>query len=388
MAAKWSEIDFKKLATYEDSVPVISFYLSIKPPANIGSESTSLIHSLKTQIKEGDWSADIKKALKDNLNRIEAQLRGVTPTNSTRSVIIFAGRDLWEVYKLPIDFPAKVIIDPMAYVRPLSSATDRLKNYAVLLLDHKNARFLKFHLGELEEVLAIMHEDVPQTVSHTGNFSKTREMIGFAKGNNSAKIIRHSEDQLAKFLKKASEEMDVLFKRHSFDQLLIGGRKEIIAEFTPVIHPYIKEKFLGIFAVDIKKTGLPEIKKRCHEAIEGYEQELEKKELEHLLNGAKPGGLATLGVYETFNALTLGEIHELFISDDFSGAGFYCLKDKTSHDHQADCEICGEPMVKTFDLGNQVINLALRRDAKIKHVFYPNKTFDKYKVGALLRYAL
>lgn len=404
MPVSWREIDFKKLCSYKSGrVPVISFYLHTQPPINIKTAAHSLIAQKKKYLKKRDWPEITKKSVLANLEKIHSYVGNLVSTDEMRSVVIFAGINLWEVYRLPTVVQSKCYIDPYPYIRDLSSALDRFKKYGLVFVDRNNARFFNFYLGQVDETLDFVREYLPQEVRGVGRYSgrekepvrgmgrltrNSKGMTGFSKGYVSEKVARHIEWHLDEFLKKISQKTSRLTKEKDLDKLLVSGRQEVMEVFIPHLHPYIQQKILGKFTIDFKKKkSMSDLLARCAKVVEKYESREEQQLIDDLNEQCRPGGKGVMGIYETANALMLGEVRTLFLKDDFSGFGYICFKDNFCRALAGECEICGDPLIRVADLGNEMIRIALGQRAEVKNIFYPHKVFDKHQVGALLRFS-
>lgn len=381
-------IDLIYLCRYRSgTLPVISFYLNTKPPVNIATACHSLIAAKKKYLAKRDWPEATIKDLEGNLEKIDKYVNGLVSTDKMRSLAIFAGKNIWDVYRLPINLQSKCYIDPYPYIKDLSAALDQYKEYILLVLDRNNAKFFNFYLGELDEVLNFIHEDVPQQVKGTGHYQAGGGMLGISKGYRGDKVQRHINDHLRKFLDKARDQLSILLKSKKIDKWLIGGREDALTEFTKQLDQNLKKKLIGKFTINIK-SGINDITKKSAQVIADYERDLEKELLDRLVNQSKPVGRGVLGQYNTFNSLMLGEIHQLFIKNDLKMKGYICFKDNLCQTNAGQCQICGDPLIKVADLTNEIIRIALNQKASVKHVFYPHEIFDKHQVGALRRFAV
>ncbi len=388
MALKWPKIDLQAVTKANQfGAPVLTFCINVRPPANVKSELRSLLSKGKAVVKSGGFSQPQKKNLTAQLAAIEKAVLARQSIDGVSSILFFAGSDSFSSFTLPVALPSRCVVDVVPYVRDISAAMDRFAEYGLLLLDSNHARFFNFYLGEVDQEILNITQKLPQNVSRTGNYGLIMGKKGFAKGMRTAKVQAHVLDHLHHYLQGLSDTLKDRFNVHEFDHWLVGGRAEIISEFYKHLHPYLKNRLLGHFTADIKGP-LPKINKKALEVINSHESVLEKEVLEKMEKQSGPGGKSVMGVYETANALMLGEVHRLFMIDEFRSPGFICVKDKFVASRAKDCDICEQPLTKTADLGNILINLALRQKADVKHIFYPDAAMKRQQVSAVLRYAI
>ncbi len=52
------------------------------------------------------------------------------------------------------------------------------------------------------------------------------------------------------------------------------------------------------------------------------------------------------------------------------------------------CPICGQPMRRTEDLAEEMVEEAIGQNAEVKHVLVSHEDFKPYGIGAFLRFTV
>jgi peptide chain release factor subunit 1 len=360
--------------------PVVSLYLNVTPPRPFVSELSSLIHTKLQDLKGSKLlSKDQLRTLEETLAKVKESVKGLErELKGTRLLVIFASPEgLWQVYRLPVALPSRLIVEPDPYIRPLSLLLDEFYRYCVLVVDARKARIFSLFLGEIEEHLGLFEDEVPGKVR-----------VGGWAGLAEKRIQRHIEDKVHHHLKKVAERTFQFFKEREFALLIVGGPQDkTIPYLLDHLHSYLQQRLAGTFAARPEEK-IAQLKEKALGVAQDYERREEEQLIARLLQENKPGGKGVLGLEPTLESLMLGQIHTLIIEHDFRVEGFLCPNDHYLSSYQQQCPLCGSKLEAVEDLADEIVEEALQQGAEVEHVFTEHEAFSNHGIGALLRFTL
>jgi len=359
---------------------VVSLYLNVTPPRPFISELNSLIHTKLQDLKDSKLlSKDQLRALEETLAKVEGLVKGVERgLERTRLLVVFASPEgLWQVYRLPVALPSRLIVEPDPYIRPLSLLLDEFYRYCVLVVDARKARIFSLFLGEIEEHLGLFEDEVP-----------SRIRVGGWAGLAEKRIQRHIEDKIHHHLKEVAERTFQFFKEREFELLIVGGPQDkTIPYLLDHLHSYLQRRLAGTFAAR-PEENIAQLKEKALEVARGYERREEERLIARLLQENKPGGKGVLGLEPTLESLMLDQVHTLIIEHDFQVEGFLCPDDHYLSSYQRQCPLCGSELEAVEDLADEIVEEALQQGAEVEHVFTEHEGFSDHGIGALLRFII
>ena len=389
--------ELQKLAQYDSGGrPVVSLYLNVTPPRNFTSEIRSLIHRKKEQLRSAGVPERLLRQADGSLKRVADRVHGITSLEGTRLLVIFAGPDgLFQEYRLPVALPSRLYVEPHPYVRPLTLLLDEFDRYCVLVVDGRKARLFTMYLGEIQEDTGLLHSDTPSRVSEDeGHGARGPGVAGVEAwaGWREPKIQRHIEDHIHRHLKEVTERTFEVFKQQGFDRLIVGApdgrRGKIYPMLEGHLHSYLRARLAGVFSGDPSQPTA-ELTERALEVARRHERKLEKELVQRLVEESRrPAGLAVLGIEGVLASVLRGQIHTLVVKEDFRTSGWECPKDRFLFMKDGRCPHCGAELVRCEDFVENILEQALAQGAEIEHVLVSEEQFDKYKIGALLRFRM
>ncbi|MBI2599920.1 hypothetical protein HYW43_03305, partial [Candidatus Daviesbacteria bacterium] len=227
-----------KLRKPQDSKsPILSVYLGTEEkrvpyPTYFLSQLHSLVNKSLTEDEQKIWQKYI--------NKIEDYLHESFDRSNNRSLVFFAGDNLWEVLDFEFFLSPLVIISNSLYLKPIEEGLKDHQRYLVLLVDRKKAKFFTVYLGEIAEQKEVFNGDVPQRVK-----AKT---INWGRYD---KIPRHIEDHLNKHLKQISQAVYDFAIDKNIHFIILGGNKEIILKIRKHLHYPLNKMVLGEFVTQL-----------------------------------------------------------------------------------------------------------------------------------------
>ena len=317
-----------------------------------------------------------RESLRGDFAEIEAFVMAEIVANRYKAVALFscAAEKFWQAYGLPRIVRNILIADRDPYIRPLVAILSEYHRFCTVTVDRVTGQMFEVYMGEIIQRSEITDE-VPRRVRE-GGFG----------GRDERAIQRRYEHAVHRHFQHLANATFALFKKESFDWLVLGGHREVLREFKTHLHPYLKQRWTGDFPVDPTAEKGPEVLKRTLEIEERVEWEHEQQLAEQLIQKAEAGDRAVRGVSRTLNALTRGEAQTLLVEEGFETPGYACFTCHHVSLEPQDCPNCHKPLEPCNDVIDEAIELAMLKNCQIEHVQGPTALRESGRMGALLRF--
>lgn len=365
--------------TSPDQNPVVSLYLDVDGSrfptrADYETEFSILASNIRKTAREGlGFSKDQESWLDAELAAIGQFLALEFRRNGTRGLVIFSCKPegLWQVNTLKVPVGNRLFVDLKPQVAPLMETLSGFEQVCVLLTNKETARIFRVFAGEITE-----HTEVLDKVL------KHHEQGGWEQ----AKFQRRHEKQAREHLKKASEATLEFFKQQRFDRLAAGVAEELWPELEKVLHPYLRERMLGRFALDIN-ANTNEILAR----VGALEEERRRVEASSLLDSLGPeleaGRIYVGGLDDVLAMLNQRRVDLLLVENGFAVPGRQCRICNTVEFEEEVCPVCGRHPETIADVVDEARELAVRQDAQVITVPLGHPAMAQAgKIAARLRY--
>jgi peptide chain release factor subunit 1 len=329
---------------------LISVYL--QPGANTNDMSDRLRdeYSQAMNIKSKQTRKNVQAAIDKILQVLKGQHKA-----PDHGVAIFCGNvdgkmQLWQV--VPPE-PMGVQIyrcDSSFYLEPLYGMIEPKEEFGLFTMDRREAT-IAILKGKNITIVSHMTSNVP------GKHGKG--------GQSQLRFERITEIIAQEWFKKIAEMINQVFKDPKIKGIIAGGPGPTKYSFMneDYLLPEVKHKIKG--SIDTSYTdefGIKEVADRSGEVIKELEIMYEKDLVNKFLKEAVTGGLATYGINEVKEALAIGKVETLLLSEG--------LEDK---------------------LVEELTDLAEKTDAKIEMVSVETPEGEQFRIGfkgigAFLRY--
>jgi len=381
--------DFEKVLNYQPNKSLIlTLYLVVDGAKTSKKEYLTKLNSMISETKEiidseTSYKKTAKKELTDLLDKIKSYINDEYKYENEKTLLIFAGtkKEMWEIYRLPVSFKSKVIIDPKPHTQNLRALVKNYKKYAVLLLDREKAQIYQIYMGRITEYLAALISDVPPKV----NFR-------FESGLRENKILHRIEEKLNQFFKFINENIFNLLKDKKFDYLILAGKKDVTNIFKNYLHNYINSLVIGSF--EIESTAADDaVLLKATKIIENFELENKRKVIDKILEELEPQGAGVFGLQNVIGALSQDNIKILAYLDNLSIKGYVCPGcGIILTESEGKCPNCLSMPVFYNDIVDEIVEKALIQGSEIlpieelKDEQSYNLLSSKEGIGAVLRY--
>lgn len=353
--------------------PVISFYLSIDRHER--DEKTPFTE-LKNLLKAGQeqlsrWPAAHRVPLALYLTRIEEAAEEERGGRS-RGLVIFAGENLWQVYRLPVQPGNHIVIDRTPYVKPLILLFRRRPRYCTVLVDKERARLFLIQMGEIQDY-SIVLDEVP----------KHHEQGGWAQ----ARLQRRHEDAVMHHLKRSAELTLEFFQREGFDYLLIGGTEKLTAAFYERLHTYLQERVAATFVMATNASA-GEVLSHTLRIMEEVERRIAEELTLRLKEEVGQGKMGVAGLADTLRALNGHRVMDLLVEEGYQVVGGRCHDcGSLSVRSTGKCRYCQGKIERVDNLIDEVVEKAFAQNAQVHFIPQNQILWEMGRIGALLRYA-
>src|ERR687893_37058 len=257
-----------------DRPVVLSLYLDLDPaefatPPARATAVRSLLDEAERRLRERDGLEHQDKAdLQASLQRASALLENDLPTDGAQSIAVFASNaaSLFEVLALPRPVPSRVAIGRSPLVGPLARL-ERRERWCVALVGRRDARIFRGSPESLREIEQI--HDVVFGQHDQGGWSQARYQRGIEKEKDDH--LKHTAEALMKH-----------FKRRPFQRLIVGGPREVVADFESKLHGYLKDRLAGRIDVDVEHSTPEQVLEAVQPLFDELEDQRESDALERI----------------------------------------------------------------------------------------------------------
>src|SRR5918996_2807869 len=272
--------ELRRLAEVRLDRPIVlSLYLDLDPaqfatPPARATAIRSLLDEAERRLRERDALAhEDRTDLQASLQRAAALLEHDLPADGAHSVAVFASNaaSLFEVLPLPRPVPSRVAIGRSPLVGPLARL-ERRERWCVALVSRRDARIFRGSPESLREVEQI--HDVVFGQHDQGGWSQARYQRGIEKEKDDH--LKHTAEALMRH-----------FKRRPFERLILGGPREVVADFESKLHGYLAERLAGRIDVDVEHSTADHVLEAAQPRFDELEDAREAEALERLGEGGR-----------------------------------------------------------------------------------------------------
>jgi len=328
--------------TESPDAPVLSFYLRLSPERRRGGAWHSFFTSLATATLKSIADKRERRALGDELERIEEALGEELPELG-RGVAFFVCRPLglWSQIAVSVSLPDHLHLSRRPYVRPLVRTRDEHDRFVLALLSQEHSRFFVSQIGQVEEVFQVKGPPVQRV--HEEPAARDRGDFGVPEP------VRREARVLAEAARLVLDQFE---GRH----LLISAPPEMRAAFEHDLSKAVRQQVGGGFSFDVH-AGAAEVAAAAEPAQRAIEEHEELATLQRI-SDAGPGA-AAWDEPLTFHALWERRVLTLAVDDTFCKPGARCgacgCLRAAAESH---CPACGSDATDAVD---DVVELALEQ---------------------------
>lgn len=370
--------DLRRLAELRLDQPVVlSLYLNLDPSefATPPARATA-IRSLLDQAdrcvrdRDGDLGHEDKAALHRSLAGARSVLEGETFAGGAKGVAVFScdQAGLLEHVLLPRPAVNRVSLGRTPLVGPLARQA-RNERWCVALVNRRDARIFRGSADGLREIDQV--HDLVFGQHHKGGLSQARYERG---------IEKEKDDHL----KHAAGVLMEHFGRNPFERLVLGGPREVVADFETKLHDYLAERVAGRVQADVESSSTQQVLERTRPCFEEREALRESEAIERVAAATR----AVSGLEPVLTALNERRVETLVLHRTFSTPGTLCPRcGWLGPEEVEDCPADGAALVVCEDLADAMIELTVQQSADVLPLRHDEEALEERGgVAALLRF--
>jgi peptide chain release factor subunit 1 len=241
---------------------------------------------------------------------VRVRLRNGVDMEGARGLAVFASQPagLFEILKLPRPVQHKVAISDQPCVEPLAQiGTGDL--WWLLLVDRRHARLLAGTVDGLVELWRGEHGVAGQ--QSQGAMSQARYQ-------------RSVEKEVDDHLRSVAGEIQRRLRGAHIAGLLLGGAKETVAHFEPLLHSDVKRCVSGHFDVDVWTSSADEVLQAACPVLDELSARRDEELLAKIAEGLATGGRAAAGLNDVLVAVHERRVDTLVVQEGFAAKGTVC----------------------------------------------------------------
>jgi peptide subunit release factor 1 (eRF1) len=352
--------NIRELAGFESREGcALSFYYQPSTPKDKSHrEELILVKDLvRNAIREAEKNGK-NGCARDDLQKIldlAERLHG----NGGRAKAIFASgqQNFWREYDLPPRLTStRLYVNERFHLRPLTAIADVLPRLLIVAADKTKARFFELWMDEITE-----REKFANELPRRGRSD------GFA-GYDAGHAERHVEHEAMHWYKRLAERMREL-QESGYERFLVGCRDENWPEFEPYLHPYVRQRFVGHFAIDPATATITQVRESAEAMYNQFRENRRAGLVREAIGGAQRNGRGATGLKRVLESLEKGEVQTLLLARDFARRAVQCPKCGHLDSHITDnCAVCGQRMNQLDDVADALLRVAVRNGIEIIHI--------------------
>lgn len=368
----------KKLAEFQPTeFPFISVYLNAEPNER-GKDDFNVF--LKKQLSEHEDNYEENTPEYESFARDAERIGDFAEKirSSANGVAIFAcagANDFFETIQFDVPFPNDhFFIFDRPHIYPLARLIEENPKFAVVLADTNAAHIYVFQRGRVLE-----EEDVQSAKTN-------RTEVG---GWSQMRYQRHIDNLHKQHIKEVIEELDKIVREDNIEQIVLAGNEEVaIPLLREELTNELKEKVIGDIRLEIRASE-DEILEAAAQVIHQHDTLKDKEKIDHLKEQNYDGGFGVVGVEKTLEALSNGQVQELYLSASFDKIKYNAKKVGEVLEAYAPGD---EDEIPHISQAGEIIDELIRRGLEsadnIRFIEDENLMKGTGGVGAILRYKI
>lgn len=368
----------QKLSGFEASgFPCISLFLNIEPNEN-GQFNFDVFIRNKVREYESDYEPQTaeRESFDRDIKRINEFLTTIDPSTRGAAIFVCAGADDFfetKEYTVPFEENYFFVFDK-PHLFPLIRLIEQNPIYAVVLADTNAAHIYAFKRGSIVE-----REDIQNI--------KTDDL---EDGDRSpVRYQRHLENFQQQHAKEVVEELDKIVRKDGINQIILAGDEAVIIPLLRAeLSKELEEKLVGVLRLNVH-TPEAELLEAAEKAIRQHDAIADREKIDNLFEQNYDAGLGVVGVEKTLEALSNGQVQEVYISAGFGSIEYDPKKVYRVLNAYAPGEDGEMPDIrKSGSILNELVKRAIESADNIRFIEDENLLKEVGGVGALLRYTI
>jgi len=208
--------------------------------------------------------------------------------------------------------------DQIPQVRPLVALLDESPLLGVAVASQERIRLFTWRDGTIEELADLLAEQMVEE-SRTPSAAP---VSAAAPSGTAAIPKKRAEDRIRRFLQVAGRKINDVAGERGWQRLLLIGPAGVLAGVTDGLPDAGRRLLVSPLERNLIKASNAEILDAASRQLHTWKRQVEATEVEELINEARSGGRACLGVQATLDHLHQRRIERLVFCADLQMSGF------------------------------------------------------------------
>lgn len=379
----------QELVQFQDEAAcALSFYFQPTPPRNKAHKEEAILtkdlareawRQLESKSNGSKHKYDSARADLERIVRLSHDLLGSgTRGNGAHAKAIFAcsAQGFWREYDLPAQLSGtELSVDRHFHLKPLAQLLSAIPSLGIVLLDRHRARLFELHLGELNERIDFFH---PRT-----RRGRSDGFMGYDAGHAERRVA----DEARQHFKSVAEYLKEAVEKNQFEKWILGCQDIHWSQFEPQLHPYVAQKLLDRFTVEVAHASREEIREHAEKILAGAQERRCREAVREAINQARHNHRGVTGLRRVLRSLELGEVQTLLLGQNYRAQAVECSGCAHLDAHLVSyCPVCGRETREVVDVSEAILPWVMRQNIELFYV-KDDPDFDKVgNIAALLRY--
>lgn len=312
----------------------VSVYVGLDPSAvptagDLASHVRSLVSRAERQLHErrGELSREARKALEEDLERIESWFGSEFNRDGVRGVAVFAAGhdDLFQTLPLPLPVEDEVHIASQLYLAPLVRLVGQGDGALVAYVGRERGDVYRLRAGQLTPLID-ESTDVPGR----------HDQGGWSQG----RYERHIETIVDRHLREVADALDRCVRTLRDVPVVLAGPEETRSGFEDLLSSEVRAALVGWVAAEAH-VDAPRLLEAARPLLDEWRAGREEELLARWREEAARNGRAAAGWEETLQAASDGRVELLLVQDGADRPAYVCPECGRAQAEEGSCPLDG-----------------------------------------------
>ena len=326
--------------------------------------------TIRKLLAEDSHTAAEREHFEHNVEAVENHLKENRPSGP---ICIFSAwaSDFLKAIPLPAPTEEIVRIGSSPYLRPLADLQDEYETVAVVIADNRRAR-----------VYLVAADVSDDEITISGNVKNHVKKGGWSQ----KRYQRRRDKELKVYAGGIVDALKRLDRENSFKRIVMVGGKEILRIVDNSLPSTLAGRVVGKKAVHLG-AGDDDVNREIGDFIDESERESDRQLWSTIEEECLSGGLGTIGLEDTWQAIREGRVDTAIISRTYKPQGTRCRKCDQMHlEVKKACDACASESVYEVGIVNELVKALTQTAAEVEFTDPIKSLTESGHVAALLRY--
>lgn len=379
-----------ELAAFEPNrFPFISLYLNARADQNGRDNFEPFVRKeFHNRAKTFAEDSPERESFKRDAGRIAAYLHDeLKPSANGLAIFACAGANgFFKALQLAAPIRRnKLHVSNRPHLYPLARLIDQHPRFAAVIADTHAARLFVFDLRRTKSREELTNAGISRASAASGEWSQMR-------------YRRRVKNYQQLHAREVVEMLERTVRDEAIEHIVLAGDEVIIPLLRERLPAHLAAKVIDVLRLDIR-TPEHEILKAATEALRENDVQSDAEKVADLFDKYRAGGLAAVGLRETLDAVSRGQVDELLLAasldaiqvndeDDESEIDIPVLKAATAVMSAGAAVFNANEPTRAAMIADSLVSRARLSGAGVTFIEDPNLLAPVGGVGAFLRYRI